>query len=386
MSAFIENMHTDKIAARQRHQNVMDRLQKLQTEKESVMSELRDHLETKVRDVVGELISYLKRQDVIEMFSTWDEDKLPENEGSWEVIEAGITKLIQTRLQTVIQEWEEEQQKFAEACRSVFALFFRKYSYLGKELEEIEVKVSQGQAPPSEGEEGVEDQVLKFFDKEMTLEEKILLGVMIPLLMPSGLLVTAVLIPATLLTLPVMGLKAIFENIQSHHRKTKYLKNRREFVHAQSLKYLQKVSTKEALQPLIQQQLMQVTSSLGYIERRIPMLIEADMQLCRQLLEEENRKDVEATYKPQKQDCERLRGQLALVGALEIRTMDIAWGDLDWDVSEDDSLQKALSPGIYSGRRTKNGDPSRPVNLIVYKELLTTSNVSECLETERALR
>ena len=364
----------------------MDRLQKLQTEQESVVSELRDHLKTQVIDVVGELISYLKRQDVVEMFSTWDEDKLPENGGSWEVIEAGITKLIQTRLQTVIQEWEEEQQKFAEACRSVVALFFRKYSYLGKELEEIEVKVSQGQAPPREREEAVEDQVLKFCDKEMTLEEKILLGVMIPLLMPSGLLVTAVLIPATLLTPPVMGLKAIFENIQSHHRKTKYLKNRREFVHAQSLKYLQKVSTKEALQPLIQQQVMQVTSCLDYIERRIPMLIEADMHLCRQLFEEENRKDVEGTYKPQKQDCERLRSHLALVEALEIRTLDIAWCDLDWDVSEDDSLQKALSPGIYSGRITKNGDPSRPVNLIVYKELLTTSNVSECLETERALR
>ena len=96
------------------------------------MSELRDHLETKVREVVGELISYLKRQDVVEMFSTWDEDKLPENEGSWEVIEAGITKLIQTRLQTVIQEWEEEQQKFAEACRSVFALFFPKIQLPGQ--------------------------------------------------------------------------------------------------------------------------------------------------------------------------------------------------------------------------------------------------------------
>ena len=142
----------------------MDRLQKLQTEQESVVSELRDHLKTQVIDVVGELISYLRRQDVVEMFSTWDEDKLPENGGSWEVIEAGITKLIQTRLQTVIQEWEEEQQKFAEACRSVFALFFRKYSYLGKELEEIEVKVSQGQAPPREREEGVADQVLKFCD------------------------------------------------------------------------------------------------------------------------------------------------------------------------------------------------------------------------------
>ena len=365
----------------------MGRLKQLQTEQESVMRELRDNLETEVRNVVDELINYLKRQDVVEMFSRWDEDKLPENEGSWEVIEAGITKLVQTRMQTVIKEWEEEQQKFAEVCRSVFKRFLQRYSYLGKELREIEVTVSQEQAPPKEREEGVEEQLLKFFNMEMTLEEKIVLGVVIPFLMPAGLILTAVLIPATLLTLPVMGLKAIFENIQSHHRKTKYLKNRREFVQAVSLKYLQKLSTQEALQPLIQQQVMQVTSSLDYIERRIPMLIEADMQLCHQLVsEEQNKKDTEATYKPKKQECERLRGHLALVGALEIRTLDIAWDDLDWDVSEDVSLQKALPPGIYNGHITKNGDPSRPVNLIVYKELLTTSNVSECLATERALR
>lgn len=87
------------------------------------MLELRDHLETKVRNAIDELINYSKRQDVVEMFSRWDEDKLPENEGSWEVIEAGITKLVQTRLQTVIKEWEEEQHKFAKACRSVFAIF-----------------------------------------------------------------------------------------------------------------------------------------------------------------------------------------------------------------------------------------------------------------------
>lgn len=224
------------------------------------MLKLRDHLETKVRNVIDELINYSKRQDVVEMFSRWDEDKLPENEGSWEVIEAGITKLVQTRLQTVIKEWEEEQHKFAKACRSVFAIFLRKYSYLDKELQEIEVTVSQEQASPKERVEGVEEQLLKFFNMEMTLEEKIVLGVIIPFLMPGGLIVTAVLIPATLLTLPVMGLKTIFENIQSHHRKTKYVKNRREFVQAVSLKYLQKVSTQEALQPLIQQQVMQVTS------------------------------------------------------------------------------------------------------------------------------
>ena len=387
MGVFINNIHADEIAARERLESVMERLEKLHNEQESVMGELRVHLEINVRNVVEELISFLKRRDVVEMFSTWDEDKLPDDEGSWEVIEAGITKLVKTRLQTMIQEWEEEQKKFAEVCTSVISFFLHKYSYLAKELHGLEGKVSQELAPTKEREEGVEDQLFKLLDMEVTLVDKIKLGVMLPFLIPAALVGVALAIPATLVTLPVLGLKAVIDIIQDKKQKRKYLKNRREFVKAVSLKCLEKVSTLEALQPLIQEQLMQVTSSLHFIERRIPMLIEADMQLCQQLIrEEQNKRDVEATYKPKKQECERLRGRLALVGALEIRNMEIAWTDIDWDAIEDVFLQKILPPGIYNGRITKNGDPSRPVNLKVNEEVLTTSNVTECLAADRALR
>lgn len=387
MGVFIHNIHTHEIAARERLESVMERLEKLHSEQESVMGELRVHLVTNVRNVVEELISFLKRQDVVEMFSTWDDDKLPDDEGSWEVIEAGITKLVKTRLQTVIQEWEEDQNKFAGVCTSVISFFLHKYSYLAKELRGLEDKVSQELAPTKEREEGVEDQLFKLLDMEVTLVDKIKLGVMVPFLIPAALVGLALAIPATLVTLPVLGLKTVIDIIQDKQQKRKYLKNRREFVKAVSQKYLEKVSTLEALQPLIQEQVMQVTSSLDFIERRIPMLIEADMQLCQQLMrEEQSKKDVEATYKPKKQECERLRGHLALVGALEIRSMDIAWTDIDWDAIEDVFLPKILSPGIYNGRITKNGDPSRPVDLKVYEEVLTTSNVTECLAADRALR
>ena len=103
MGVFIHNIHSHEIAARERLESVMGRLEKLHNEQQSVMGELRVHLGTNVRNVVEELISFLKRQDVVDMFSTWDDDKLPDDEGSWEVIEAGITKLVKTRLQTVIQ-------------------------------------------------------------------------------------------------------------------------------------------------------------------------------------------------------------------------------------------------------------------------------------------
>lgn len=82
LGVFIQNTHSDKIAGRQRVESVMERLEKLHNEQELIMCELRDHLVDKVRNAIGELIGYLKHQDVVEMFNAWDKDKLSENEGS----------------------------------------------------------------------------------------------------------------------------------------------------------------------------------------------------------------------------------------------------------------------------------------------------------------
>ena len=75
-----------------------------------------------------------------------------------------------------------------------------------------------------------------------------------------------------------------------------------------------------------------------------------------------------------------------MFGALEIRSMQIGWNDLVWDVSEEVGFQSVLRPGIYKGRIAKKGDPSRPVNLKVYKELISISNATECLTSEKVIR
>ena len=117
------------------------------------------------------------------------------------------------------------------------------------------------------------------------------------------------------------------------------------------------------------------------------MLIEADVQLCQQLMSEEQSKmDTEVTYKPLKEKCERLRGELGLLGALEIRSIQISWEDLEWDVSDEVFLQSVLPPGMYQGRISKGRYAPREINLKVYKELLTKSNIAECLTDEATMR
>ena len=146
MKSFVENAHTDSVAAKQRLNILIERLRKLQAEQETSKQRLRQHLSKKIIEAIGALIGYLKRPEVIKRFGTWNSDELPEVQGSWEVIEADIMKLVHKRLQTVIQEWEGEEQKFAEARSSVVSFFLREYNYLERELRGLEVSVSKAGA------------------------------------------------------------------------------------------------------------------------------------------------------------------------------------------------------------------------------------------------
>jgi len=391
MKLFIDSVNSDHEAATQRLTHVIGRLRKLQAEQESSKEELRKHLARETARAIEALINFLKSPQVIESFCRWNSDDLPDVEGSWEVTESAIVKLIQNRLQTLIEEWEGETQNFAEARKSVVNFFLRKYNYLENELRDVEVDVSKIGATPetTTRNESIEEQFLNNISNfSMPLESKIALGIMMPFLIPAPLLGVALAVPVTLLVLPVVGIKSIADKVQEAKKKSKYEKDRSGFVQKMSQKYLEKVATKEALQSLVEDQLMQAVSCLKELEAKIPMLVEADMELCRQLIvESRDKKDTEAQYRPRKGKCERLREELALFGSFQIRGMAIAWDDLEWEVSEKVDLNHPLPPGIYQGRIAKGRYASSgQVALKVYKELLDNSNATKYLEDEATMR
>ena len=291
----------------------------------------------------------------------------------------------------LIEEWEEEQQKFAEARKSVIKKFLEKYNYLERELRNVEVSVSQIQVNV-EGEtasESVEDQVFNsIYNFSLPFESKLYLGIAIPFLVPAFLVGAAFAVPVTLLLLPIAGVKSIADNIKEAKKKSAYNKDRAEYVRIMAQKFLAKAATFEALKPLVEAQLELAVNTLSDLQARIPMLVEADVKLCQQLIEEaQSKKDSEARYKPCREKCKRLRGELALFGSTEIRCMRLSWDDLSWDVSEDVYLKQTMEPGLYQGHISKGRYSSRgQVTFKVYRELLTRSNIIDCLADEAILR
>ena len=388
MSTLISHISTDHVAARDRLNAVIERLGKLQAEQESSKKEMTRCLKGRIRQAMSTLIDHLKTPQVVEMFCKWNSDELPAVENSWEVTEAALVKLLQGRLQMLVEEWEEEQQSFTEARKSVIKEFLEKYNYLEGELRNVEVNIIQIQVDVEEKtpSEIVEDQVFKSFDNfSLPFEEKLFLGIVI---LPAALVGVALSVPVTLLCLPILGAESIADNIKEAKKKSAYNKDRAEYVRIMSQKFLAKAATFEALKPLVKVQLELARNTLTDLQARIPMLVEADVKLCQQLLKEaQSKKDTETRYKPCRDKCKRLRGELALFGSLEIRSMRLAWDDLSWFVSEDVYLKRPMEPGLYQGRISKGRySSSGQVTFKVYRELLTSSNITECLAEEANLR
>lgn len=384
MTSFLENANTDRKATKQKLESVVKRLRKLQVEQESLKEDLRKQFETKLEGAINELISHLKLPEVVNMFCTWHEDDLPGRKDPWKIIENGLITLMRNRLVDVIKEWEEEKEKFSEARSSMVSYFLRKYNYLEGELRVLEIEVMQDLAEEEEG-GSIGNRLIDLSNISLTNKEKFAL---VPFALPLAAVAVLLAIPVMVLVSPVVGFGAMKEKAIDSLAQWKYKINRAEYAKTLSLQYLQRFYTREELQPLVKDQLDQALSCLRDIERRIPMLIDADVQLCQRLMkEEQSKQDVETQYKPKKEKCECVRGQLGLFGALEIRSMQISWCDLQWNVSEDNFLQQNILPvGTYQGRISSRRYPSRPVNLRVYQDLLTKDNITECLAAEKVRR
>lgn len=384
MTSFLENAITDRKAAKQKLEYVVKRLRKLQVEQESLKEDLRKRFETKLEGAINELISHLKRPEVVNMFCTWREDDLPGGEDPWKVTEHGLITLMRNRLQDVINEWEEEKEKFSEARSSMVSYFLRKYNYLEGELRVLEIEVMQDPAEEEEG-SSIGNRLINWSNMSLTYREMFALA---PFALPLVAVAFMLTVPAMMLVSPLVGVGAMANKVIDTLAWLNYTRNRAEYAKNLSLQYLKRFSTLEKLQPLVKDQLDQALSCLRDIERRIPMLVDADVQLCQRLMkEEQSKQDVETQYKPKKEKCECLRGQLGLFGALEIRSMQISWCDLQWNVSEDNFLlQNILPVGTYQGRISSGRYPSRPVNLRVYQDLLTKDNITECLAAEKVRR
>ena len=365
--AFIRNSSEDRKNVIDRMKFITDRLQSIERQQGTVSKELQSYLENKTDHAVSTLSRYLKSPEVIEQFSLWTLDDVPNTEESWELTKNYIQKALMRRLQEKIEEWEEKNHIFSDARASLIQYFQERFSYVEGQLRMLEGSVLAGDAFGS------------LASDHFCVAERVIINFLSPIWVPVGLVVLVV-------RAPVLGAIAVKEKLENWNKIRQYNKDKCAFMAKASQEYLNESAEKQHLKSFVMEQLKEAQVCLKQVLDRIPQLIEEDKMLCQQLRDENrSKKEVEDFYQPLHKKSVQIRDEMALFGIKEVRTMDISCDDLEWQ--DYAPLGKGAFASVYRGKLKMRGK-DKPVDVAVkvWNEELNEDTASGILSESEILR
>lgn len=356
---------------------ISERIEKIKEEQSSVIKKLQEDLKNKTDNTVSILSKYLMSSDVVDQFTSWTLDDVPNMGNSWEETENNIQKSLLKRLEDAIVAWEEVNHVFANALTSLVQNFRERYNLVEGQLRILENAVLAEDAACLVSSSWVSDNSSIW--STLSVAERIIIVVSSPIWVPIGLV-------ALIVGAPVVGVMAILKMLQHRNKEREYQKDECCFMAKASKQYLTRAAEEKNLRPYVVEQLKESQVFLKQIEARIPVLIEAETMLCQQLREDSrSQKEIEDSYQPLYDRTLKLRQHAALFGIKELRTMDISCSDLDWKEDKSSLLGTNAFASFYRGKLHLRGE-EQPVALKVWKEELTESNACAFLGETETLR
>ena len=351
---------------------ITKRLSIIEKQQSSVNEELQGYLDNKIDYVVSTLSKYLKSSVVVEIFTSWTLDDVPNTEGNWWVTKLStLQKAIRKRFQDVIASWEEENHLFSEARSSLIQYFQERFHFVEEQLKNLERSVVDKEAASLSS--GLLD------PDTLKVAAGVIISVACPIWIPRCRPVYMALLPR----ISELVVKKMYE-IWSTTRE--YEKDKSIFMAVASRRYLTKAAEEQNLRSYVVEQLKECQVCLRQVVARIPELIAADKMLC-QHLRDENRsqKEIEDFYKPLYQSSLQLRDRMAMFGINEVRTMEISSNDLEWKDDSASLLGTGAFASVYRGK-LKLPEKEQAVALKVWKKQLNYSNASAFLAEAETLK
>ena len=369
--AFIRNSSEDRKDVIDRMMFITNRLQSIERQQGTVSKELQSYLENKTDHAVSTLSRYLKSSEVIEQFSLWTLDDVPNTEESWELTKNYIQKALMKRLQEKIEEWEEKNHIFSDARASLIRYFQERFSYVEGQLRMLEGSVLAGDAVGSGSDPLASD--------DFSVAEKVIIGVTSPIWVPVGLVVLVV-------SVPVVGAIAVKEKLENWNKIRQYNKDKCAFMAKASQEYLNEAAEEQHLKSYVMEQLKEAQVCLKQVLDRIPQLIEESKMLCQKLRDKNrSKKELKDFYKLLHEKSLQIRGEMALFRIKEVGIVDISCDDLEWQ--DHAPLGRGAFATVYRGKLKIRGE-DKPVDVALkeWKEELTRSTASSFLSEAEILR
>ena len=256
---------------------IIFRLVRIEEKQTEVMEELHNFLKARVDGAVQKLSEYLTSDDARNRFTTWTLDEVPKAESSWEVTKSNITKVLNNRMQEIIEHWEEDKHVFSDARQSLLRQFQQRYNFVEGQLRNL-----QGAVIDDDSDVPVLESI-PAANEGFTMTEKVVIGISSPIWVPLGLV-------ALVIGAPVVGMLSIKSKLEDRSRIKKYERDKCAFMAETAADYLHDITDESVLKVFVKDQLKEAKLCLKQIEARIPELIEADKMLLEHLRDERRSK------------------------------------------------------------------------------------------------
>ena len=353
------------------------RLASIEKNQEKTMEDLCNSFDKKVEETAQRLREHLTSGEVITRFSSWTEDKAPVVEGSWQETEEVMRTALQSRLNKVIESWEEKTNVLRGARKCLIETFEKHYLDIRSQLENVEraiIEEDGNLASPNNN----------ILSSSSTTENVTRLTGVLSLI---GVGVACYALGSmSLFALPLSPAVLFYKEWIGYVRGWQYSSNKASYMTGPSKEYLQGAADLENLKDFVRGKLKEVEIYLDNMKKHLPKLIAADKELCKRLAgDKRSQAEKEKRYKPIFHDSLQTRSQLAVFGISEVCSTSICSKDVKWNEDVSSRLGSGSFATVYKANLRRQGE-DQIVALKVFHKELSKENAIDIMEEIYLLR
>ena len=338
------------------------------------MAELRKQLEIYQSNAVTRAQDYLSSEEVIERFTSWTEENVPQEELNWSLTEENIQRALSNRFKETLQHWLKDYMLLAGALEILQQVLQKYFPHGEDQLRGLSDGLEEGSIPSYR-------------------KENLRFGGVAALAYAAGYafytrqaasLIFSLAIPTSLVALSLSV--EVFQYLRRRWDAEEFAEGKEAFMSKQSRNFLAQMADQQKLSSCVKLLLEPVERYLDEIGSTFPTLIAAEMEELRHF-ENEKRSldDVKDAYAKIYEEGCRQRGQHALLGLTEMSSIHISDEALQWKADISSRLGSGSFGDVYTGKM-KQGRETKNVALKVSKKKLNAQNACEVMDEIELLR
>lgn len=332
---------------------IVSRFEKIKKVQEKGIKDLRKMFNEKVDEIVERLLKHLSSKGVEERFISWSLDGTTAKRGSLTEVEEKVNTLLSSRLQEIVDQWEEETKVLANARLFLVQKFQNYYDGVEFQLQDLQSDATD-----------VDSGKQRFLTFQISQFQKLEWVVKVFLYALGALL--------------SFDLQSAYNEAYDWTNRVLY----KNLLSDVSERNLARIRNKNQLKSFVNEILEDAKLYLDRIEVRLPEMIKADRDLYEQLMKE---KTDRSRYQPLLHEVAQQRHQLAVLGLTEVCAIEIDREKLDWKEEKSSCLGHGPFGAVYQGTMRSDGVVTT-VAMKVWNEALDVNNSIEIMEEMKNLR